>query len=102
GQARLRAPAPTTALTEVFVCIRGEAVELGPAHDTNNHLTGVVRSLAHEGPLVRVCLDAGFPLVALVGRARCAALGLRGGMPVSAGVGRECVHLAPARDGYER
>jgi molybdate transport system ATP-binding protein len=56
---------------EVFVCIRAEEVLLdrdGAMAKTSarNHVQGRIVSLLSEGPLVRVELDCGMPLVALI------------------------------------
>ncbi len=54
----------------VFACIRAEDVVLtrpGPhSSSARNRLTGTVVSVTLEGPLARVELDCGFPLVALI------------------------------------
>ena len=49
--------------------------------------------LIPEGPVVRVMLDCGFPLVALVTKPGCEALALREGGPVAALVKAPHVHL---------
>jgi molybdate transport system ATP-binding protein len=57
---------------DVYVCIRAEDVMLEkkgaelPPGNARNHLLGHVRSLDREGPMVRVELDCGFPLKALI------------------------------------
>jgi molybdate transport system ATP-binding protein len=57
---------------DVYVCIRAEDVMLEkkgaelPPCNAHNHLLGHVRSLDREGPMVRVELDCGFPLKALI------------------------------------
>jgi molybdate transport system ATP-binding protein len=57
---------------EVCVCIHAEDVMLqksgaNPTQSSaGNHLLGHIRSLHREGPMVRVNLDCGFPLKALV------------------------------------
>jgi len=56
----------------VYVCIRAEDVMLEkkgadlPPGSARNYLLGRIRSLDREGPMVRVDLDCGFPLKALV------------------------------------
>ena len=52
-----------------------------------------IAALRHEGPLVRVTLDAGFPLVALVTRPAREELGLSEGVAVTAYVKAPAVHL---------
>lgn len=97
GSAEIVAVATHAVGSPVFVCIRAEEVVLQPQHaggsSARNHLRGQVRSLIPEGPLVRVELDCGFPLAALVTRIASAELGLREGMTVTALVKAPAVHL---------
>jgi len=58
-----------------------------------NRLPGTVRALAPEGPLVRVTIDAGVPLVALVTRESADTLGLVPGTSVYAHFKASAVHL---------
>jgi len=74
---------------EVFVCLRAEDVLLergAPAarESARNHLAARVTSVSSEGPLVRVGLDCGFPLSALVTRPARDELGLAPGAEVTA------------------
>ena len=83
--------------TNVSVCIRAEDVivlrdEAGPS-SPRNHLPGTVRSLQREGPLMRVELDCGFPLVALLTKQACGELALAPGQAVIALVKAPSVHL---------
>jgi molybdate transport system ATP-binding protein len=97
GGTRLLAPAPAAPTEQVYVCIRAEEVVL--RRDTpdrpgpDNRLAGVVRSLTPEGPVVRVALDCGFPLVALVTRPASRELGLHEGGAITAHLGVPSVHL---------
>jgi molybdate transport system ATP-binding protein len=98
GPARLLAVAPESSAFEVFVCVRGEDVALlwGAGEGSpRNRLAAVVTSISPEGPLVRVGLDCGFPLVALVTRPACADLGLQVGDRLTAVVKAPAVHLIP-------
>ncbi len=103
GRATLAALAPDAPGRAVFVCIRGEDVALlrGPGGESSprNQLAAVVESLTWEGPLVRVGLDCGFPLVALVTRPACADLGLRVGDRLTALLKAPAVHLIPRSEG---
>jgi molybdate transport system ATP-binding protein len=107
GDVRILAFDPGDAGQEVFVCIRAEevVVEQGQSSRTSarNHLPGRVTRLEPEGPLVRVRLDCGFPLAALVTRPACEDLGLDEGAPVTAIVKATSIHLvhrvAPAATG---
>jgi molybdate transport system ATP-binding protein len=69
-QVRAEAPVPGTA--EVALCIRAEDVLIARSADGElsamNRWRGVVRSFTPEGPFVRVVLDCGFRLSALVTR----------------------------------
>ena len=83
--------------TDVSVCIRAEDVilirgEAGPS-SPRNHLPGTVRSLIREGPLMRVELDCGFPLVALLTKQACEELALGPGQGVIALVKAPSIHL---------
>jgi molybdate transport system ATP-binding protein len=96
GQAQLRALAPGAALGEAHVCIRAETVALSreaPGTGEDNRLAGVVRSVDREGPMARVLLDCGFPLVARVCSPAGEDLGLREGMTVTASLKASAVHL---------
>jgi molybdate transport system ATP-binding protein len=83
GRARLSALEAQGEQTnaEVYVCIRAEDVilmKMGAAQSSaRNVLPGVVRSLTREGVVVRIELDCGFPLIALLTRQACADLDLK-------------------------
>ena len=85
------------ATTAVHVCIRAEDVILVKGVDApssaRNHLAGIVRAVAREGLFIRVDLDCGFPLVALVTRQAREELALEPGSPVLALVKAPHVHL---------
>lgn len=95
----LTAVAPESPSKEVFVCIRGEDVILqrdtGAASSVRNRLATRVKALRPEGALVRVELDAGFPLSAVITRPACQELELREGQPVAALIKAPAVHLLP-------
>jgi molybdate transport system ATP-binding protein len=101
GPARILAADPGGLGWQVFVCIRGEdvAVEPGAAHGTGstarNRLPGRITALHPEGPLMRLGLDCGFPLEALVTRQACSDLGLAKGDAVCAILKAAAVHLIP-------
>jgi molybdate transport system ATP-binding protein len=99
GPVRLLAVDPGHLPAEAFACIRAEEVILenapGAATSARNHLCGVVTSLVHEGPLVRVTLDCGVRLVALVTRPGAEQLGLAPGREVAALVKAQAVRLVP-------
>jgi molybdate transport system ATP-binding protein len=84
---------------EAFACIRAEEVVLedapGAPTSARNLLSGVVAARSDEGPLVRVTVDCGVPLVALVTRASAEALRLAPGRRVAALVKAPAVKLVP-------
>jgi molybdate transport system ATP-binding protein len=83
----------------VYVCLRAEDVVLlrtDPGQTSaRNRLAATVLSLAREGPLVRVNLDCGFPLTALLTRPACEELALQAGDPLIALIKTPQVHLIP-------
>ncbi|HMP78802.1 MAG TPA: ABC transporter ATP-binding protein [Pirellulaceae bacterium] len=97
GNTQLLALAPTPSAKHVHVCIQPEDVILQKGSTDHasprNRLAGVVSTLTPEGPLVRVALDCGFPLVALVTRPACEELELREGEIITALVKSPSVHL---------
>jgi len=82
---------------EVYVCIRAENVVLLKGEDSvtsaRNHLPGVVRSVGQDGPLMRVELDCGFPLTALLTKQSAEEMKLSPGDRVIAQVKAQHVHL---------
>lgn len=81
----------------VHVCIRAEDVILvqnGGTHaSARNRLFGTVRSLAPEGPMMRIELDCGFPLKALLTRQSCDELSLKPGAPITAMIKAPHIHV---------
>ena len=83
---------------EAFACIRAEEIVLEDAPaptSARNLLAGVVAARDAEGPLVRVGLDCGVRLVALVTRASAETLRLAPGRRVCALVKAQAVRLVP-------
>lgn len=99
GLAQLLAVAPPGAVRSVHVCIRGEdvAIQRGSTGESSvrNHLPAVIQSLVPEGPLVRVALDCGFELTALVTRPACEELHLQVWDKVTANIKAPAIHLIP-------
>lgn len=101
GETRLSAlePGLPEVVTTVHVCIRAEDVILVTGPDApssaRNHLAATVRTVAREGPFMRVDLDCGFPLVSLVTRQAAEELALQPGKAVLALVKAPHVHLIP-------
>ncbi|MFM9067828.1 MAG: ABC transporter ATP-binding protein [Planctomycetota bacterium] len=84
---------------EGFACIRGEDVilERQPATGTSlrNHLPACVIAIQSEGPLMRVALDCGFPLTALITRSAASELELAVGQQLFAGLKSSAIHWIP-------
>ena len=101
GTARIRAVDPGGLAGPVFACVRAEEVilERGPGlqKSARNQLRGHVTSIRAEGPLVRIGLECGFSLSALITRPAAAELALSEGDEVGAIVKATAVHLV-ARD----
>jgi molybdate transport system ATP-binding protein len=97
AQALLTAVDPGGVEGAVFACIRAEEVvlERGPIGQVSarNRLEGTVSSATPEGPLVRVVLDCGFPLAAVVTRQACRDLDIKEGERLTAFVKSPSVHL---------
>ena len=97
GPAVLTAVDPGGIDGAVFACIRAEDVvlERGPTGQVSarNRLEGTVTAVTPEGPLVRIRLDCGFALSALVTRQACRDLGIVEGEVLTAFVKTPSVHL---------
>ncbi len=82
---------------QVFVCIRGEDVLLqkdsAASTSARNRLAARVTSRIDEGPMVRIGLDCGFSLTALVTRPACEELNLQPGDRVTALIKAPAIHL---------
>ncbi len=86
--------------TDVFVCIRAEEVALQLPHpllndSPRNHLPATITRIAPVGPLLRVDLDAGFPLAAYVTGTTREELGLTPGRRIIAAIKAPAVHVIP-------
>ncbi len=99
GEAVLHAVIREAVGKRVDVCIRAEDVTLfrGDVGHTSaqNILNGPITSLLAEGPLVRVMIDCGFPLTALISKRAREDLQLREGEPVTALVKAAAIHVIP-------
>jgi molybdate transport system ATP-binding protein len=88
-----------TNTTDVHVCIRAEDVILvhgvEGASSARNRLPGTVKSIVHDGPLVRLELDCGFTLSVLVTRQACEEMALQPGSNLVALVKAPHIHLIP-------
>ena len=89
--------------SDVLVCLRpedvvlSEAVEATAAMSARNHLRATVSRVRPSGPYVRVELDAGFPLVALITKQSREDLSIAPGAGVVATFKATAVHLIPHR-----
>jgi molybdate transport system ATP-binding protein len=103
GASEIRVAHPPSAYRTVFACIRAEDVtlETSPRSDVSarNQLTGRVTAIQPEGGVVRVSLDCGFALSALVTRPACEELRLSEHAIITAVVKATAVHLIPREDG---
>ena len=99
GSSQLRVAQPSIVARSVFACIRAEDVtlETSPRGDVSarNQLTGRVTAIQPEGGVVRVIVDCGFLLSALITRPACDELRLTESSPVTAVVKATAVHLIP-------
>ena len=99
GAAQIRVAQPSIVARSVFACIRAEDVtlEASPRGDVSarNQLTGRVTAIQPEGGVVRVTLDCGFSLSALITRPACAELNLTESSAVTAVIKATAVHLIP-------
>jgi molybdate transport system ATP-binding protein len=99
GQSQLVALAPGCGAGEGYVCIRAEDIVLGKEltapSSARNRLAGVVRALVRERPMMRVSLDCGFPLTAVVTYQAYLELGLQEEDHVTALVKAPSVHFVP-------
>jgi tungstate transport system ATP-binding protein len=84
----------------VYLCLRTEDITLWQKDGTKpalssarNHLSGRVSRLTQQGPLVRVIVDCGFPLTALITRTSAHEMGLVEGSLVEATFKASAVHL---------
>lgn len=106
GPFRFEAVGQVAAGRPVLLCLRPEALALwavsnqpseplGPRNSIRNRLQGTIRQLTPQGPLMRVVIDCGFPVVALITRLSAQEMGLRPDQPVAASFKATAVHLIP-------
>lgn len=101
GTALVRAALREPVQGRVDVCIRAEDVmlvrgDVGQA-SAQNHWPGRVVSIASEGPVIRVGLDVGFALTALISKPAREQLGLAEGQTVAAMIKATAIHVLPGR-----
>jgi molybdate transport system ATP-binding protein len=95
----VRAEAPVPGAAEVALCIRAEDVLVARSADAEmsamNRWRGVIRSQTPEGPFIRVVLDCGFRLSALVTRDAWQRLSLHAGDEAFAIVKAASIRVLP-------
>jgi len=86
---------------QVIMYIRPEEVTVSPAGSLSartsvrNQLTGRITKMVPSGPFIRMNIDCGIPITALITRRSCTELGLGAGTMVVAGVKATAVHVLP-------
>jgi molybdate transport system ATP-binding protein len=99
GASLIRAAQSAVIARSVFVCIRAEDVILETSKRSDvsarNQLTGHVTAIQPEGGVVRVTVDCGFSLSAVITRPACDELELEEGSTITAVVKATAVHLIP-------
>jgi ABC-type Fe3+/spermidine/putrescine transport system ATPase subunit len=84
---------------DVLLTVRPEEVLVSAASDARgpNRVLGRVARVVDKGALMRVEVEAGVPLVALIGRRAFHSAAIRPGDSVAASFDRESVHILPAQ-----
>ncbi len=99
GSVRLISLANNPIEEDVLICIRAEDVEIAPAakafDDRPNCLAATIRHVVSDGAMLRLDLDCGFALSALLPRWATSSLNLEVGSVVPAHIPEEAVHLIP-------
>jgi tungstate transport system ATP-binding protein len=97
---RLEAVGDVPTGTRVLFCLRPEDITLSISEGTaissaRNHLTGRIIRMTPSGPLVRVLIDCGLPIVALITRGSADEMRLMEDQSVIASFKATAVHLIP-------
>jgi molybdopterin-binding protein len=84
----------------VLYCLRPEDITLSTLEGVSgssarNHLKGHILRILPSGPLVRVVVDCGLPVVALITRGSANDMKLGEGQAVTASFKATAVHLIP-------
>ncbi|HEX7976422.1 MAG TPA: ABC transporter ATP-binding protein, partial [Anaerolineales bacterium] len=104
GGIQMEARGETAAAGAVWVGLRPEDIRLrlaeadhpepgSPASTPYNRLNGRISRIIPQGPLIRVTVDCGFPLAALLTRTAAQEMGLAEGSAVTATFKASAVHL---------
>ena len=83
---------------DVYLCLRPEDITLFVNHaatrsSARNRLQGAITEIAAQGPLVRVVVDCGLPVVSLITRASAREMALQPGVEVVAAFKATAIHL---------
>lgn len=87
--------------SQVFICLRPEDITLFEVDQASqrstarNRIPCRVTRMTHQGPFIRVHLDAGFPLVALITRPSADEMRLEPGKELVAAFKASAIHLIP-------
>jgi tungstate transport system ATP-binding protein len=86
--------------SSVMYCLRPEDITLSisdqaAGSSARNHLSGRILRMAPSGPLVRVVVDCGTPMVALITRGSANEMKLVEGQPVTASFKATAAHIIP-------
>ncbi len=99
GETQIVALAAGSVGNQVTLCIRGEDVIVQEAtkrtSGIRNQLPGRIREMVHEGPMIRVVVDCGFHLTAIITKRTRDELDLHEGVPVTALVKAAAIHVIP-------
>ena len=99
GRAELHAVDPQDGHSEYFICIRGENITLETGRtgqsSARNNLRGTVKEISHVGSLMKIVVDVGFEMAALVTRQAVTEMELQQGTDVSVVFKASAVHLIP-------
>jgi molybdate transport system ATP-binding protein len=99
GTAEIYAVNPDDGYAEYFVCIRGENVTLETERaglsSARNHLRGTVVEIFPAGSLLKIVVDIGFAVAALVTRQAVIDMGIEKGSGVYVAFKASAVHLIP-------
>jgi tungstate transport system ATP-binding protein len=101
---RIEAVTSLGAGERVALCIRPEEVTLSlpdtclPASSARNCLPGTITRLLPYGPFIRVYIDCGLPVTALLTKRSCEELSLAPGMKVNAMIKATAIHVIPDQE----
>lgn len=99
GETCFEALTPIREGRRVSLCIRPEDVTLTPSNSLSektsmrNRIVGRIAKVVPSGPFVRVIVDCGFIVTALITRRSCTDLGLSAGSLVVTGVKATAIHV---------